>query len=67
MSLWPVPDDEVQLFTEELYSMHFGGDSTITAVARATRNALRRARENGGRHGAHPRSWGAFVAAGSWD
>jgi CHAT domain-containing protein len=67
MSLWPVPDDEAQLFMEELYSLHFEGDPTITAVARATRNALRRARENGCRHGAHPRSWGAFVAAGSWD
>lgn len=67
MSLWPVPDDEAQLFMENLYTLHFKGEPAITAMARATRDALQRARENGGRHGAHPRSWGAFVAAGTWD
>jgi CHAT domain-containing protein/tetratricopeptide (TPR) repeat protein len=67
MSLWPVPDDEAQLFMQDLYALHFEGQTTISAMARATRKALLRAREQGGRHGAHPRSWGAFVAVGAWD
>jgi len=67
MSLWPVPDDEAQLFMADLYSRHFSGESSLAAMAQATRQALTRAREKGGRHGAHPRSWGAFVAAGSWE
>ncbi len=67
MSLWPVPDDEARHFMEDLYSLHFGGEPAISALSRATRNALQRARENGSRHGAHPRAWGAFVAAGAWE
>lgn len=67
MSLWPVPDDEARAFMTDLYALRFDGAPSMAAVARATRNALERARENGGRHGAHPRAWGAFVATGAWE
>jgi len=67
MSLWPVPDDAAQAFMADLYSLRFEGASSMAAMARATRRALERARQGGGRHGAHPRAWGAFVATGAWE
>jgi CHAT domain-containing protein len=64
-SLWPVRDQDAQLWMNELYRAHLvDGLDTAEAVRRASRRTLD-ARRGDGSSG-HPLAWAAFIAAGDW-
>ena len=64
-SLWPVRDQDAQLWMDELYRARLvDGLDTAEAVRRASRRTLEARRADGS--GGHPLAWAAFVATGDW-
>ncbi|MDX2472342.1 MAG: CHAT domain-containing tetratricopeptide repeat protein [Candidatus Krumholzibacteria bacterium] len=64
-SLWPVRDQDAQLWMNELYRARLvDGLDTAESVRRASRRTLNARRADGS--SGHPLAWAAFVAAGDW-
>ena len=64
-SLWPVRDDDAQLWMTSFYAAALErGLATRDAVRQADLAVLRARRADGS--SGHPLAWGAFVASGDW-
>ncbi len=64
-SLWPVRDEDAQMWMDELYRARLvDGLDTAESVRQATRRTLDANRAAGA--GGHPLAWAGFVATGDW-
>jgi CHAT domain-containing protein len=64
-SLWPVEDQETELWMTSLYSAHFGrGMATAESVREAQLQRLRARRARN--ESTHPLYWAGFLAVGDW-